>query len=142
MSWQWIWNYKSSGRWQGHYVRFEVPTCYKCTTCGMLGDFQTQCWKPSVIGCNGQDHSFADAKRWKPGRSGYEETGWTWQKAYVDGDKCPDSDARGVQLEMDSHCDSDIEALVIAKCQEARDEHETCCRNLDSTGTYCNELQE
>ena len=36
MSWQWIWNYHGSGRWQGHYVRFEVPTCYKCTTCGML----------------------------------------------------------------------------------------------------------
>merc|ERR1719474_581805 len=142
MSWQGVWNYKGVARWQMHYVRFEVPSCYKCTTCGMLGDFQTPCWTPSVIGCDGTDHNFGDARGWAPGSSGFDQTGWTWQKEFVDGDSCPDSNARGAQVDMDKYCDEDVQQLVIAKCQEARDDHETCCRNLDSTGTYCDELQE
>ena len=37
-------------------------------------------------------------------------------------------------------CNPDIEAEVIAKCQQARDEMETCCRNIG--GSFCDNLQD
>jgi len=131
-------NYKGSGRYQMHYARFGIPTCYKCATCGMLGDFQHKCYDAKLYGCDGADQNIATARRWKPRSAGWDPQGWKWQKTFVDGDSCPER-ASGAQEDEDTYCDKAIETTVIAKCQEARDKLTTCCRNIG--GEYCDELQ-
>jgi len=122
-----------------HYVKLGLPECYKCTTCGMMGDFKHDCHDPKVTGCDGNDVDMTSARSWHPGTIGWDPTGWTWQKSFVDGESCPDRVA-GNAVEMDTFCDEDIETEVIDKCQAARDAQATCCRNIG--GTFCDELQD
>ena len=43
MKYQSSWDFDGLQRWGMHYATFSIPECYKCTTCGMLGDFQVLC---------------------------------------------------------------------------------------------------
>jgi len=188
MQWQSSWNSDGIQRWGMHYAKFTVPSCYKCTTCGMLGDFQHSCHNYRVTGCDGQDYDMSSAHNWvPPAGAAWEEIGWTWQKDYVDSDACSPrmqgfldgnqavsakapkgkgktalggKNAKGGKTpkrgkgskagakggkgknqapQQAPQCDSDVEATVIAKCQEARDSLATCCRNIG--GVFCDEEQ-
>jgi len=142
------WNWQGNGRWGTNFVRYYKTSCYQCTTCGMLGDFQHTCLVKKNTGCDGVDRDISTATSWLPGSMGWDASGWTWQKQMVDSDSCPQQVASArvasaqvapAQVDGDTSCDDDVRDQVIAKCQAARDAQATCCSNIG--GTFCDELQ-
>merc|ERR1719300_598334 len=136
MKWQGRYNWKGNNRWGMHYASFSIPTCYRCSTCGVLGDFQHKCKDPKVFGCSGQDVDIRSARNYRS--ASWDVTGWTWQKS-LKSDACP-ARAAGFQQELDTYCNPDLENEVMEKCQIARDKMKTCCRNIG--GEFCDELQD
>jgi len=89
MQYQSSWNFEGLMRYGMHYARFSVPECYKCSTCGMLGDFKHSCNQFLVTGCDGADYDMSSAHNWYPGDgAAWDQHGWSWQKDYVDSDAC------------------------------------------------------
>eukprot|EP01083_Nonionella_stella_P009073 26299_1 len=61
-----------------HWLLVEAPTerCYKCYTCGLIGDFTTQWNQCELKGCNGQSFDTTTSNV-------YDRNGWSWSVNYA-----------------------------------------------------------
>merc|ERR1719507_1318682 len=134
-----------------HYVRVNPPTCYKCASCGLFGDFMDftmqTCDGRIMDGFGGWDNA-------------WDERGWTWEKTFYN-EHCPvpppdattttegpnatpspvyipptDPPYEDPCMDHDSHHYKESER----HCEEGRnrDDVNTCCENIG--GTFCDDL--
>merc|ERR1711971_490179 len=144
------WN-SGLNRYTMHYVRVNPPTCYKCASCGLFGDFMDftmqTCDGRIMDGFGGWDNA-------------WDERGWTWEKTFYK-EHCPvpppdattttagpnatpspvyipptDPPYEDPCMDHDSHHYKESER----HCEEGRnrDDVNTCCENIG--GTFCDDL--
>merc|ERR1719203_1590274 len=135
-----------------HYVRVNPPDCYKCYTCGLLGDFQNY----DMATCDGGTVPYGgDLNAW-------DVNGWTWEKEYAN-EHCevgattttsapgeptttkkpyvPPPDPTFPYDPCEDH-DSDLykESLRLCHVGVAQSNVAECCRHIG--GQYCDDLMQ
>eukprot|EP01084_Bolivina_argentea_P130932 231137_1 len=134
-----------------HEMTVQPPPCYRCSNCGLFGDFQTPTDDNSLLMCNGQRFSYRTS--WWPPSEAFDGAGWSWQYP-PPSPQCSVMKtaminnwgaAHAPQIEH-AHppnptvCTGDLQAQIVTTCQRARDQQIVCCRNIG--GGYCTNLQE
>eukprot|EP01084_Bolivina_argentea_P315324 546272_1 len=82
--------------WHWHCIRVEPPQCYKCYTCGLLGDFYNSIDRGStdyhrLQTCDGNDMMITRGWYGESEATAYDSTGLTWQKTYMETNNCASS---------------------------------------------------
>lgn len=146
------------GRFIMHSVVIEPPSCYRCFSCGLCGDFKRE-MNGDVDGVNALETCHGGEVEFEAGWTAdnafaYDEHGNSWEQRYRD-EYCPP--LRGqfdtstidepveyipaipTDLQMDDLCDPTIAGLVVIQCQRARNESAACCQSIggDFCGTEC-----
>eukprot|EP01084_Bolivina_argentea_P134277 236879_1 len=137
MIYQGKWTHPTYGEYRMHHFEMKVPECYRDTTCGLLGDFQTPWGQPTLLTCDGSRKDYTGARGWYPQADGYDPSGWTWNKETVDA-HCRASPAV-MEGDHSRDCSDAVKGTAILKCQEARDNLRQACYVIG--GNYCNDLQ-
>lgn len=144
-----------------HAVVIEPPSCYRCFSCGLCGDFKRP-MVPEVAAFDGEgghnalETCYGGEVPVTPGWIGdnvfaYDQNGCSWEMRFREAN-CPplrgqfdsaiDGDARreyvlatAPDFQWDDPCDPEIADLVIIECQKARDLSKDCCDVVG--GRYC-----
>ncbi len=115
---------KVNNEWRMHDIVIERPDCYKCTTCGLCGTFNTADW--TMPQCNGESFSFQVGTFWY---DNYDSNGWTWEQNWVE-QKCegipsnpqepPYTPVLPPEPQIDT-CDPEIKVELGINCQNIFD---------------------
>eukprot|EP01084_Bolivina_argentea_P200533 342907_1 len=139
-------NYKNN-QWRMHHIMISPPQCYRCTICGLCGDFQGG--SASLFQtCDGQEITIT---RGTSNILNYDANGWTYEQNYIEqnceGITPPDNNdtpspitpyTPETPIYVPDACDPNNREIIKPLCQQIINDNLQCCTTIG--GTQCQDL--
>ena len=134
-----------NGRYRMHYTSINVPSAFKCYSCGLCGDFNifsSGLTTEEMEACDGTMVSYRAGWVYTSTPEAYDTYGWTWEKAFVDNSCNNNYDNTDNMLDNedpeDPCSDAVFAATIDEACENAIINQEDCCDQIGNN--FCEGL--